>query len=144
MIRNTLIGLAALLAAMAVFMALKMLQPPPDDLDLRTERESSHGLYLVSFRPMDAGMRPGPIHPWIVTIRDTEGNPVEGAAISVDGGMPQHGHGLPTSPAMKADMGGGKYLVDGVKFSMSGWWEFKIGIDAPQGADEAVFNVVIE
>ena len=69
--------------------------------------------------------------------------PVEDAKITIDGGMPQHGHGLPTSPAVTANLGGGKYRVDGMKFTMSGWWELRFAITAPAGSDNAVFNVTL-
>lgn len=50
--------------------------------------------------------------------------------------MPQHGHGLPTNPAVTSYLGKGRYRIDGVRFNMSGWWEFKLAIAAPQGDDQ--------
>ena len=44
------------------------------------------------------------------------------AAITVDGGMPQHGHGFPTRPRVTRDLDDGTYLLEGMKFSMTGWW----------------------
>ena len=38
------------------------------------------------------------IHRWTVKLSDAEGRPVADARIAVDGGMPEHGHGFPTSP----------------------------------------------
>ena len=57
--------------------------------------------------------------------------------------MPQHGHGLPTSPPVTAHLGGGKYRIEGLKFTMSGWWELRFAITAPAGSDKAVFNMVL-
>ena len=57
--------------------------------------------------------------------------------------MPEHGHGLPTSPAVSAHLGAGRYRVEGVKFTMSGWWELRFAITAPAGSDNAVFNVML-
>ena len=36
--------------------------------------------------------------------------------------MPEHGHGFPTVPEVTEYLGDGKYLVEGLKFSMPGWW----------------------
>jgi hypothetical protein len=58
--------------------------------------------------------------------------------------MPQHGHGLPTQPAVTGE-DNGRYIIGGVKFSMTGWWELKLKIDSPSaGADAATFNVVMK
>ena len=64
--------------------------------------------------------------------------------ILVDGGMPQHGHGLPTQPKQTDEVAPGIYRIDGVKFSMTGWWEFRLNINAPFGDDSATFNIVLE
>ena len=30
-----------------------------------------------------------------------------------------------------------------MKFSMTGWWEIKLAIDSPEGADKVTFNTVV-
>jgi hypothetical protein len=76
-----------------------------------------------------------------VTVRDAQGRAVDDAQISVDGGMPQHGHGLPTKPRVTRDLGNGDHLVEGMKFNMGGWWVVKFRLDAAPGADSLVFNL---
>jgi hypothetical protein len=76
-----------------------------------------------------------------VRLTDAHGAAVEGATITVDGGMPQHGHGLPTSPRVTAYHGDGVYQIDGVRFSMGGWWELRLAIAGPAGADTITFNL---
>jgi hypothetical protein len=76
-----------------------------------------------------------------VRITDAAGRPVEGVRIAVDGGMPEHGHGLPTQPRLGRSLGDGVYEIDGVRFSMGGWWEFKLAIESPAGADRVTFNL---
>jgi hypothetical protein len=49
------------------------------------------------------------------------------AEVSFDGGMPSHGHGLPTTPKVIHQQGN-EYLIRGVKFSMSGVWELYVDI----------------
>jgi hypothetical protein len=72
---------------------------------------------------------------------DAEGRPVEGATITVDGGMPQHSHGLPTQPKVSRYLGSGVYEIEGLRFSMGGWWELKLAIESPAGADQVTFNL---
>jgi YtkA-like len=76
-----------------------------------------------------------------VRITDAAGRPVEQASFTVDGGMPEHLHGLPTQPRLGRSLGGGVYEIDGVRFSMGGWWEFKLAIESPAGADSVTFNL---
>ncbi len=60
------------------------------------------------------------------------------------GGMPQHGHGLPTKPRITKNLGDGKYLVEGMRFSMNGWWEIKFDIDSGNRKDSVTFNLVLK
>jgi hypothetical protein len=83
------------------------------------------------------------MHAWEIRLRSPSGEPVSGARISVDGGMPQHGHGFPTQPKVTRELGDGRYLLEGMKFSMPGWWELKLKVDASSGADEITFNTII-
>jgi hypothetical protein len=57
--------------------------------------------------------------------------------------MPQHGHGFPTQPRATRELEKGRYLLEGMKFSMPGWWEIKLKVDAAAGHDEVTFNTVI-
>lgn len=72
---------------------------------------------------------------WTLTVNDAAGKPVEGATITVSGGMPAHGHGLPTEPAVTAELGEGHYQLDGVKFSMNGTWVMDFAIVAAAGSE---------
>jgi hypothetical protein len=76
-----------------------------------------------------------------VAVADSTGYPVDGAAIVVDGGMPQHGHGLPTQPRVTQALGNGEYLVEGLRFNMGGWWEIKLLMDGALGPDTVTFNL---
>jgi hypothetical protein len=33
------------------------------------------------------------------------------------------------------------YEIEGVRFSMGGWWELKLAIDSAAGADTVTFNL---
>ena len=104
-------------------------------------RESVDRKYTVYLKPVEEPLRLRKLQNLRVLVLDPMGRPVDGARISVDGGMPEHGHGLPTQPRVKASLGGGAYDIEGVRFSMGGWWEIKLAIESPQGADRVTFNV---
>lgn len=132
--------LALAIAGGGVF-AARMMQPPPSDLDYALSKATDKGFYVGTLQPGLDPLAVGPIHNWTVEVRTADGEPVEHASISIDGGMPQHGHGLPTRPQVTQELGDGRYLVEGMKFNMPGWWVIEIDIDGPAGADAATFNL---
>ena len=76
-----------------------------------------------------------------VALLDAQGRPCDDAQITVDGGMPQHGHGLPTRPRVTRNLGDGLYEIEGVRFNMRGWWEFTLSIATASGTDRVTFNL---
>ena len=109
-------------------------------VDVSTEKGSTWGTFVVR---LDHGVDTLPLnkmHQCVIEILDKEGNPVEGAQIRVDGGMPAHGHGLPTKPRVTKSLGGGKYLVEGLKFSMHGMWQLVFDIRTASQEDSVIFN----
>ncbi len=80
------------------------------------------------------------IHAWTITVLDAAGTPVPDARITVLGGMPAHGHGLPTTPQVKS-LGGGRYLVEGLKFHMPGDWVVGFRIKAGDLVDSVNFDL---
>ena len=105
-------------------------------------RESAHGTYTVFLRPNEV-LRLRKLQTLRVLVVDAAGRPVEDARITVDGGMPEHGHGLPTQPRVEGTLGGGMYDIEGLRFSMGGWWEVKLTIDSPRGSDRVTFNLTL-
>lgn len=91
----------------------------------------------------DQPLRPRQMHTIRVAIIDAAGLPVDDASIQIDGGMPQHGHGLPTRPRVTRALGNGLYEIEGVRFNMGGWWEFKLAIHAASGSDVVTFNLAL-
>jgi hypothetical protein len=100
-------------------------------------------MYRVALVPPAQAPAINQMHSWKVKLETPDGAPVQGARFAVGGGMPQHGHGLPTQPRVTRELEGGTYLLDGMKFSMTGWWEIKLDIQGPQGADKVTFNTVV-
>ena len=133
----------AAIALAGVGLAAKMLEGPPVDLDLALTKSTDHGVYLASIASDQSPIPVGAIHTWTVKVTAPDGTPAGDIAIAIDGGMPQHGHGLPTKPQVTTDLGGGDHLIEGMKFNMPGWWTLTVSIDGPSGADETTFNVVL-
>jgi hypothetical protein len=115
----------------------------PADLDLSLQHPSAGGQFIVELQPPATVPAINQLHAWQVKLAAPDGTPVRGARIAVDGGMPQHGHGLPTRPQVTRELTEGTYLLEGMKFSMTGWWQIRLAIDAPQGRDEATFNRIV-
>ncbi len=141
--RFVLIALVLAALGFGAFVVYRMMQPPPDDLDLSRSKASLAGTFMVGIEPEGGALVQGPLHAWIATVSLPDGTAVEGATIAVDGGMPQHGHGLPTAPKVTADLGGGRYRIEGVRFNMGGWWVFRLAIEAGGKSDVVEFNLVL-
>jgi len=134
----------ALLLSLLLCLQLGACMTPPQNLDLSLSKPTVQDKYRVTLQPMVAAIAINQLHAWQVQVTSPSGEPVLHARIAVDGGMPQHGHGLPTQPAVTQELGGGRYLMEGMKFSMTGWWEIKLKLDsAERGADAVTFNKVI-
>jgi hypothetical protein len=115
----------------------------PRDLDLSLAKLSNGGLYRAVLSPAPMPVTVGKMHSWTVTLQTTVGAPLTQADIAIGGGMPQHGHGLPTAPQVTKNFGDGRYLIEGVKFNMRGWWTFEVTIDGVNGRDLVTFNLVL-
>jgi hypothetical protein len=105
-------------------------------------RVSADGRYVAQVEPRET-IRVNRLHTWRLDVRDRDGNAVAGATITVDGGMPQHGHGLPTRPQVTKDLGAGAYEVEGMRFNMGGWWVVTFRIATPSGTDTVTFNLML-
>lgn len=133
----------AALACLGVF-GIGGCSSAPKDLDLSLEKPSAAGMYRVALVPPAQVPAINQMHSWKVKLATPDGEPVHGASFAVDGGMPQHGHGLPTQPRVTRELAGGTYQLDGMKFSMTGWWEVKLDIEGRQGSDKVTFNTVVD
>jgi hypothetical protein len=114
---------------------------PPHDLDYARTRASERGMYRATIRPQGDSIPKGKIHSWTLHLETADGTPVDVCDVSIDGGMPQHGHGLPTKPRVTKQLGSGDHLVEGMKFNMGGWWVVKFRLASAAGSDSVVFNL---
>jgi len=105
-------------------------------------RTSANGMFVAMLVPVEP-LRVRQMQSLTVVITDTSMHPIDNAQITIDGGMPQHRHGLPTKPRATRTTGGGVYEIEGVRFNMGGWWEFKLAITTPTGTDIVTFNLAL-
>jgi hypothetical protein len=142
------LGSAALLACAATAPA-----PPAERAWGGPAAEPAWGGRAVS----DSGRLEGRIYPesgdrievgafqtWVVELREVRGAGVAGAAISIAGGMPAHGHGLPTQPRVTEEIGGGRYRIEGIKLNMAGAWVIEVLVATPALRDRVRFDLAID
>jgi hypothetical protein len=126
-----------------VAMSMSACSTPPAQLDLSLTQPSAARKFVVALQPPSQAPAINQMHSWQVKLSSPSGQPITRAHIEVDGGMPQHGHGLPTQPQVTKELADGTYLIEGMKFSMTGWWEIKLNIQASEGTDKVTFNTVV-
>ena len=138
----TIIVLGGLTGCSVMAMVHGGAKPPAQSEFGLGPRTSANGVYTATLQPAES-LRPRKLQTIEVALKDTKGRAVDGAAITIDGGMPQHGHGLPTQPRVTKALGDGVYLIEGVRFNMGGWWEFKLAIAGNAGTDTVTFNLAL-
>src|SRR5687768_5947366 len=105
-------------------------------------RASETRMYTATLQPMQE-LRLRQILVLPVRVVDAQSRPVNDATITVDGGMPEHSHGLPTQPIVRRSLGDGVYEIEGLRFSMRGWWQLKLAIKSSAGSDRVTFNLAL-
>ncbi len=102
------------------------------------------GRYQVSLTPRQ---QPLPINAWLewdIQVQRRDGAPVALRDLVLDGGMPAHGHGLPTAPVIVPTDVPGAFVAQGVRFNMPGRWELRVLAVDERGTDSAVFPVEVQ
>jgi len=133
--------LAAAVVAVSLLEGCMLMAKPPADLDYSRTRTSEAGRYRATIKPDGDSIPKGKLQRWTLHLETATGSSVDVCDVTVDGGMPQHGHGLPTKPRVTRHLGNGDHLVEGMKFNMGGWWVVKFRVAAEAGRDSVVFNV---
>jgi len=121
-------------------MGLPWVHPPAESEFGFGPRASANRVYTATLEPREP-LRLRQLQTVAVRVVDANGSPIDDAAITIGGGMPEHMHGLPTQPRVSRSLGGGVYEIEGVRFSMGGWWELKLAIESPAGSDSVTFNL---
>lgn len=111
---------------------------------LNYTQSSKKGIFNVAIYPLEArDVVIGQYHPWVITIKNKQNQPVNDARIAVGGGMEAHGHGLPSKPRVGKYLGDGKYLIEGLLFNMSGQWTLVFAIQTGDNLDQVRFDIDI-
>jgi uncharacterized protein (DUF58 family) len=137
-------GILIIFLAIAWGVMMMLAMPVPADLNYATTRLTDNGLYRVAYTAPAEVLPINEIHTWKLHVTTPDGRPVENATITVDGDMPQHGHGLPTRPQVTQYLGNGEYLVEGMKFQMGGWWIVEFDITVEGQTDHVTFNLMLQ
>jgi YtkA-like len=121
----------------------RMYSSAPADVDTSTVRMSANKLFKVSYVSETMPIPVGRIITWKLSVETADGRAVKNAEVTIEGSMPEHGHGLPTQPEVAKGTGEGDYLVQGLKFSMPGWWVITFNIKAQDMDDTVTFNLMV-
>ena len=133
--------LGALASGQALITASAMKRPAESEFGVGP-RTSANGTFVAMLVPVEP-LRVRQMQSLTVVITDARMHPIDHAQITIDGGMPQHRHGLPTKPRVTRNTGSGVYEIEGVRFNMGGWWEFRLSITTPTGTDTITFNLAL-
>ena len=106
------------------------------------EWTSERGLFQLRFESSLDPIEINRIHSWVLHVR-SDGESVEGAGFVIDGGMPAHDHGLPTQPRVTAELGEGRYRLEGLRFHMHGEWEISIEVSADGKTDTVIIVLTL-
>ena len=106
-----------------------------------TTKPTENQRFRISFISQLEPIAINTMHTWVIHVEDINGQPISDAEISIDGGMPEHDHGLPSQPQVARDAGAGNYLVEGMKFHMSGAWTVTMTITHGNISDQVTFNL---
>ena len=134
---------AMVLLALASLWIVYLIAPAAPPLDTARQQTTLKRGFVATIMPEDGEPTVGPPGSWTLELHYADGKPVRGAKITVDGGMPEHNHGLPTAPTVSTDLGDGRYRIEGVKFSMPGRWVLRFEITTAEGTDQAAFNILL-
>jgi hypothetical protein len=121
-----------------------MKAPDTSQIDTSMESTSMKGHYTVSYKSSVDPVPVNRLHTWDLIVKSADGKPAKDASIKILGDMPEHGHGFPTEPEVSGTMADGQYLVEGLKFSMPGWWVVTFHIKTGDMMDHVSFNLLLK
>jgi YtkA-like len=130
-----------ILAACALACASRAPEPPTG---ASWEAVSASGRLLGRFAPESGEVEVGSIQTWSLELRGAQGQAVSEAAIAVGGGMPGHGHGLPTQPRVTDTAQPGRYRVEGVQLNMYGAWVFVFDVRTAAFTERLRFDLNVD
>lgn len=115
----------------------------PDSISQAREASGRRGIFRVQVLDM-------PVHrvlhdeTWRIRVSTPDGQPAAVSTVHISGGMPEHGHGLPTEPAVRGGGKPGEFIISGLQFGMPGWWEVSLYLADARRDDSVTFNVIAD
>ena len=107
--------------------------------------ESANGAFSVTLQSVESEFALNEFRIWHLTVIDRQsGEAITPARVTVGGGMPMHGHGLPSQPQVTEYLGDGRYQIEGLKFNMLGKWVLEFEIITKQAADTVRFEFLLD
>lgn len=104
-----------------------------------SSKSSDAGHFIVAYESKAKPIKINQMHSWVIAIQDANKKTILDAIVNIAGGMPEHDHGLPTQPLITKNLGEGKYLLEGMKFHMHGYWVVTLSIEAAGKTDQVTF-----
>jgi len=101
---------------------------------------SKSGRYLVEMLPQEP-VTIGKSQNWVVKLTPQTNDQGTPNHLSIRGVMRAHGHGLPNAPQFTRYLGGQEFLLEGLKFNMSGHWSLQLSIGDALGLDNAIIEM---
>lgn len=119
-------------------------EPPTDNRVAGETRLTQKGLYRITVEKAPTPVPTNRLQTWVVAVTNADGKPLPAAMLAVSGSMPQHGHGMLVDPRASRQTESGRFLVEGLKFHMPGYWEVKFTVTADGRADDLVFTLDLQ
>lgn len=105
--------------------------------------DTPDGRYSVHLDDTPTVLKSGEVQSWCVRVTDAKGNATRSVKLSFTGGMPHHGHGLPSVPATTTGKNAQcPYRIDGIEFHMPGVWQVGFDIVGRDGKRHAIRRYV--
>ena len=127
-----------------LFLLAPLLLHAADSAALELSSLTRSGRLRATMKP--SPLQPAPLnklHSWTLQLESVGPRPVPALQeLGLEGGMPGHNHGLPTTPEIEPGDRPGEFRIRGVRFHMAGDWELRLQLRNEAGElDQAVFLV---
>lgn len=130
-------------AAGAMDAISKVRRERPVDMDTATTVATRYGTLQASYDTDFLEVPLNGVHSWRLSLQDKRGQPVTGADIDLTADMPEHLHGMTTTPLVQETETPGFYLVRGMNFHMPGYWEVTLDISQAGSRHLLRFNLIV-
>lgn len=101
------------------------------------QRQTENGLFTVEVLIEKSDLKIGENKPIKLILRDSSGNPIDGAHINATPWMMEHGHGSNKHTQVQ-EKGNGLYIIENIYLTMKGKWDLIIEIKHKDKEDTLV------